>query len=258
MPKDMPNKMTTKERADWFLDLVAHSQCPQKEVRPFVDAMQREMPTTELYQMLQTIYFALLKTDTMLAKYLRELYGTGAGAKYFETEPTAASGKAQSARGKKAKETPFLEEMAHKNLFANAEYHQLEEKIKELEKSLADANDKIKQLEGEPDENRKVDHEDWIAEAFCEISQRYLEATKNKTVANRTKIKKSLHDIMAQLKMFNRIPTELQACINNFDDKDAPVIPQVTVLGDYVVEKKVDTQIGRIAKGGAGQIVNPK
>lgn len=163
-------------------------------------------------------------------------------------------------------ETGELEKIAMGDLFASSDYMALKETIKNLKSELSEArreryeaNMKLREAEAKVAEYEKskseekiVDHEEVVVSVFCEIAQRYMESTKRKRTDQRTLVKNSLHDIMSQLKMFGRIPNDLQKCINNFDDETTPVIPHVIVQGDYVLQKHVDGQVNHVDDGGTG------
>lgn len=166
----------------------------------------------------------------------------------------------------KREQTGSLQNMAMTDLFANSDYNALNDEILSLKQELRKvqnerdtaveglnkAQTKIDEYEKAILEKKIVNHEELVAEIFCEIAQRYMACNVRKRTDQRTLIKNSLHDIMSQLKMFDCIPHDLQKCINNFDDEVTPTIPQVIVQGDYVLQKHVDNQVDHVAKGGTG------
>lgn len=163
-------------------------------------------------------------------------------------------------------ESGELENLAMNNLFANNDYRAMQDTIHRLQSELEitkserdEANRKLHEAESKNKEYEKtvveemvVEHEELVANVFCEIAQRYMESCKRKKTDQRTLIKNSLHDIMSQLKMFGRIPNDLQKCINNFDDETTPDIPHVLVQGDYVLQKHVDSEVNHVDEGGTG------
>lgn len=78
-----------------------------------------------------------------------------------------------------------------------------------------------------------------------------------KTYVNRSKRKtadKRAFAKSATLEIANAngldLPEDLKAAIESLDDEQTE--PKITVQGDYVVEKKVDQEIGNIEEGGIG------
>lgn len=164
-------------------------------------------------------------------------------------------------------ESGELESMAMNNLFANNDYHIMQDKIHRLESELAaarserdeahrmldEAETKIEEYEKTKAEDKIVDHDQLVSEIFTEIALRYMESTKEKTVEQRTKVKESLRDISFELKM--NLSRETQKCINKFDNANPPVVPQITVHNEYVMEKNVTTEIGKVESGATGAII---
>lgn len=84
-----------------------------------------------------------------------------------------------------------------------------------------------------------LNHDELVGHIFAEIAQRYMDCTKNKDAAGRKEVRQSLRNIIDELKLHSFVPREVQRCIDHFDDKDAPVVPQITVMGDYIQEQQI-------------------
>lgn len=183
------------------------------------------------------------------------------------------SQKAKNPYGVKTQqEQSELQRMALNDLFANSEYSELVGKVKRLEEKLqeieaerdaaigevAELKSECTELNEELAQYKNIEHEQLVADVFTEIAQRYLKCTTNKTEQQRKVVKDNLRDMMWGLNLIGRIPAEIKTCIDNFDDKDAPTIPQINFYGDVVMEKNVGHQVGYVSEGGTGVNINGK
>lgn len=119
-------------------------------------------------------------------------------------------------------------------------------------KNLKKANEVVRAYEKNESQKEIVDHDQLIADVFSEIMQRYMESTKCKSQARREEIQKALKDILFELKLDGLISRKMKKCINDFDNPEPPVIPQIIVQGDYVLQKHVESQVNHVAEGGTG------
>lgn len=93
MPKDKPKEMPKdglSSTASILYDYLVNCSRPGKELKEKVRQLSAEMSTKSLYQTLGMTYVHLMAdSDTskdayVLAQYIKELYGYGAGRPYFE------------------------------------------------------------------------------------------------------------------------------------------------------------------------------
>lgn len=164
-------------------------------------------------------------------------------------------------------ESGELESIAMNNLFANNDYHVMQDKIHHLESELAivkserdEANRMLDEAETKVEEYEKasaVDHDVIVGKVFSEIAQRYMECNKYKDIAGRREVKRTLRDIMDELKMHSFIPKDLQRCISHFDDREPPVIPTINI-GTIIMDQHNDNYVGNVENGGTGVSVNCK
>lgn len=163
-------------------------------------------------------------------------------------------------------QTGALQEAAMNNLFANSDYNAMKDEIDSLKnlldaatkerdeanRKLEESEAKVAEFEKADSEKKIVEHDQMIADVFCEIMQRYMESTRCKSQKRREEVQKSLKDILFELKLDGMISRKMKKCINDFDNPEAPVVPQVIVQGDYVLQKHVDSQVNHVGEGGTG------
>lgn len=89
MPKDMPKEGLSPNTSILY-DYLMNCSRPEKELKEKVRQMSTEMSTKCLYQTLGWTYVHLMvdsntsKDAYVLAQYIKELYGYGAGKRYFD------------------------------------------------------------------------------------------------------------------------------------------------------------------------------
>lgn len=128
--------------------------------------------------------------------------------------------------------------------------------LREASQKLEAAQKRI--LVYEKTEEQQGDHEGQVVTTFCEIAVLYMEKNKHKSAVQRTSVKNLLHDMMCQLNLFSRVPLEFQVNINDFDDETIPSLTEVKIHKEYVMEKHVATEIGKVERGGKGVIMQDR
>lgn len=163
--------------------------------------------------------------------------------------------------------TGELERMAQDNLFSMADYNNRKDTIAELQNKLKQTEDErdaackeVAVLKGEvanmkedQSEMEVVDHRNLVANIFEELALRYMNSSKRKSVSTRTKVQEHILAFVNALKI--HIDDDVLKCINSFDDENPPVVPQVNIHNEYVMEKNVTTEIGKVESGATGAII---
>lgn len=163
--------------------------------------------------------------------------------------------------------TGELERMAQDNLFSMADYNNLKDTIAELQNKLKQTEEErdaackeVAVLKGEvanmkedQSEMEVVDHRNLVANIFEELALRYMNSSKRKSVSTRTKVQEHILAFVNALKI--HIDDDVLKCINSFDDENPPVVPQVNIHNEYVMEKNVTTEIGKVESGATGAII---
>lgn len=168
--------------------------------------------------------------------------------------------------------TGTLEGMAMTDLFANSDYNAMRDEIKNLKAKLskalkerdaalekvAELTDINVKMESENEQFKSIPHDQIVGDVFSEIAQRYMESTKDKNETERGKVRASLNDIMAELKINEYVPSKIRGCINKFNNRDVPPVPHYDIKYEVVFDKHVDYEIGNVASGGTGVNVTGK
>ena len=133
-----------------------------------------------------------------------------------------------------------------------AKNRRLQEEIEEMQQLLDEEKDKNQTLEMKLVEMNKLSA--GVAKKASESDllsalQIYANRSKRKTADKRAFAKSAILEIANANKL--ELPEYLKTSIESLDDEQ-PDPKSMTVQGDFVVEKKVTHEIGKIEKGGIG------